>query len=791
MPRQESFNGGELAPELYSKTGFAKYASGAKRLRNFIPARSGAAMSRPGLDYLNAVKGGDVISNSSTRVRLIPFVYSSGSTTQNYALEFGDSYFRVWNQGALVTSGGSPIEVATPYAATDLPYLKYVQSGDVLELTCIGHDAAKVTRVSHTSWNHGAVDFTRTIPTATPVALRALTFATDAAHPFREWTWQVTEVRRAANGHVYETAPVTVTLAAQISEWDVATAYASGTWVTYQGHLYKTPSGDTGHAPTAGAPYWNPKDDALTGLSTFSLPLTDVVYPDKPRTLALRTGTAWTSNDPLIASRIYRGRSDPAAAVGCGVFGWVGDTNGATFTDLGDEPDFSQQPPQGRNPFKVYAADGTLTRTEQPAAVAFFEERLIYAGTTQRPAFVFTSATADYANFDSRIVPVADEELEFELASRRREEIRSALGEDALFIFTGESVWEVDGQGGPLTFDNISARRRSRVGASWVDPIATDEGVLYVRNGGAGVRLISYELERQGYVGSDLSEIAAHLFRGHQVVDWTYAEKPWSVVWAVRDDGLLISFTFDAAQQVWAWAWHDTPIDADGHLGFESVCAIPEGTEDAVYVVVRRTCNDEDGNARVVRYVERFHSRVPVLGADGKPDVNQNFALDAAISVTNGSPTSAVSGLGHLNGQQVYAVADGAVMGPFTVALGAIDLGIPEGATVVHVGLAFLPQLQTLEPARGDDRVKPKIVTAVGFEVTDSRGLSAGQDFDHLTEWKSRKVSDSYGATPFVTDTVRVPVGGRWGSSGSVCLQQNQPLPVTVTALIIETEVGG
>ncbi|MDH8346277.1 hypothetical protein QIG64_28110, partial [Klebsiella pneumoniae] len=60
---------------------------------------------------------------------LIPFQFS---VSQTYALELGDHYFRVWSNGALVTDGGGPVEVATPWPVSVISELKFTQSADVM-----------------------------------------------------------------------------------------------------------------------------------------------------------------------------------------------------------------------------------------------------------------------------------------------------------------------------------------------------------------------------------------------------------------------------------------------------------------------------------------------------------------------------------------------------------------------------------------------------------------------------------------------------------------------------------
>lgn len=781
MPRQESFAGGELAPELWARTGFTKYAIGVRRLHNFIPIRAGAAMSRPGSEYLGPVKGGDVASGSSTKVRLVPFIYSDASTEQNYVLEFGNLYVRLWNAGTLVLNAGVPLELVTPYATVDLPLLKWAQVGDVMTLCHPAHPPAELTRLAHTNWTYGAITFNRPAPMANSRVLTTpfSAFVTDAQHPAREWQWQVTEVRKDSRGVVFESAPEPVAYGATIGTYDSAVTYGAGSYVLYDGDFYVSLAGaNTGHSPPSSPTWWS-KDNQLATATIFTAPKSFVLYPDKPP-IVVAIGSYYPNldTDPnFISYRVYRGRS--------GLFGWVGDTKTATFTDTGETPDYAQPPPQGTNPFNVFAADGSLTRTEYPSSVTIFEERRCFARTNQRPGFLWLSSTGDYSNFDERLVPVADEALKFELAAHKREQIRSILGLEKLLAFTDSSVWAIGGGGGPLTFDAVDAKRQTgSVGSTWLAPLDLDTAVLYVAAQGCGVRAIGFDWQRQSFAGADISLLAQHLFRGHQVVDWTFSKNPWSLVWAVRDDGVLLSLTFDQQQDVTAWAWHDT----EGTV--ENVCAVPEGTENYVYLVVSRTANDVDGNPRTVRYVERFRSRVLPTGQDGNPDVTESFALDCSKSYS-GAPVTTVTGLSHLAGQSVYAVADGVVVGPLTVDnLGSLPLGLPDGASVVHVGVLFEPEIETLDPSTGEGRAKQKNIVWIGFEVLETRGLSVGPDFGHLVPWKQRKVADNYGPPGVATDLVRVDVKGKWGVSARACLRQTLPLPVTILGLTFEVDSG-
>ena len=58
-------------------------------------------------------------------------------------------------------SSGSPVEVTTPYAHTDLDKLKFTQSADVMYIVHPDFAPRKITRTSHTAWTIAEVDFLR------------------------------------------------------------------------------------------------------------------------------------------------------------------------------------------------------------------------------------------------------------------------------------------------------------------------------------------------------------------------------------------------------------------------------------------------------------------------------------------------------------------------------------------------------------------------------------------------------------------------------------------------------
>jgi hypothetical protein len=720
--RQASFAGGEIAPSLSGRSDVARYGVSLRTCRNFLITPQGGALNRPGTTFVAEVK------DSTKRVRLVPFFYTD---TDVYFLEFGNLYIRVFKNGAPVTSGGSPYEVVTTYAEAELPYLKFAQVGDVLYIAHGAHVLAELRRTSDAVWALLPTDFTH--PEAffggngEPQLLATVSIG-DATHPPREWIYMVTTIaQNKTTGEVFESAPYRVTT-------------------------------DTNGAP---------------------LPSIIAIYKDIAVTVQWLTGAGLGSQPPgwsdaaILGHRVYRGRGS--------LFGLVGETTGRKFVDVGDAPDYTVQPPTSRNPFEVYQVnDATLTppsktlvRTENPSCVGFFEQRLALARTDFRPEWVWLSRTDDYLDFDDKQpgTRVTSDSVEFALASYRREEVRSIFGHDQLYLFTSAGVWTMSDIGADLV---PIAKRQTSEGASWVSPLVVGDSLLYVRNKGVGVNEISFQNERGKFVTGDLATFAPHLLETHTVADWAYAHDPYRIVYAVRSDGSLLTMTYHREQEVLAWARHDT----DGQ--FENVVSVPEGTEDAVYVVVNRTIG---GTTK--RYIERFASRKVSAIEDA-------IFLDCAKTVT-GVTGQTISGLAHLEGKAVTVLMDGAVAGPFTVTAGVIDTGVAAGAAKVQAGLAYVSQLETLDlvAAKAEIRGKFKLVRGVSFEVVASRGLLVGETFERLEPWRQRTVADSYAPPALYTGLASVSVLSGWNKAGRACLEQREPLPVAVHALTREVELGG
>lgn len=780
--RQTSFAGGELSPTLAGRSDLAKYKTSLRRMRNAFVSRQGAYVSRAGTTYVADTK-------LDATARLVPFVYADNLA---YVLEFGNTYFRVYD-----SSGNYQCEVATSYAAADIFRLKFAQVGAVLTVTHPSYPPAEITYTNATTWAIANVSFAKLNPVTSGLIYAAGTYVSGSPLPPTAWNSGVTYPAGAITtlfGMAWESvvssnvnhSPPDPAFWAPVGNW-VGKAWQWAVTVVVQtlsGQLVET------------LPYVFTKYSTDGGVTLVSLPSLVMVNQQAPVALAFSNSSIGSVNTNIWGFRFYRGQG--------GVFGWVGDVAGdltpsaaGVFVDQGNEPDYTIQPPQGLNPFvpptngsnvQFYKKRLLPTANDYPATVGFLDSRRIFAGTPQRPDTVFGSEVNDFYNFDDANLPTESSPFQFTLAAMKYEQVRSvAMLGPSMIALTQSSVWSVAGTGGPLADGSVDAKRHGDIGASWLSPLVIDAALLFARTKGTGVRSVVYDQRSETFINTDLTIWAEHLFLKHQIVDWCYAEDPYGTIWAVREDGLLVSITYVRDQEVIACSWHDSPggttspDPSDGAPSggaYESVCSVPNGLEDVVFYVVRRTIGGV-----TKRFIEKGSSRVIT-------DENANSAvlLDASTVLT--SPSTTLTGLDYLDGQAVYAVVDGAAEGPFTVVGGSITLSVT-GTTVI-VGLAFWPELELLDAVvdGAETRLRLKQAHTVGVEMNESRGVQAGADFEHLSDLTQREVSDEFESVEPGSDLYVMTIDGDWNYHARVAIRGTPGLPLTIYGITRKVDIG-
>jgi len=181
-----------------------------------------------------------------------------------------------------------------------------------------------------------------------------------------------------------------------------------------------------------------------------------------------------------------------------------------------------------------------------------------------------------------------------------------------------------------------------------------------------------------------------------------------------------------------------------------------------------------------------------------------SFFVDSGLSYS-GAPATTFSGLSHLEGQQVAALADGVVIANgreavgeanrLVVSGGSVTLPLVGGATgyrTVHIGLPIpYPQIETLDlDVQGSTlRDKKKKVSSVAMLLdASSRDFEVGPNVANLMPYKLTPYEGT--ASPW-TGRAEQSIISCYDEAGRILVRQPDPVPLTVLAILPNVEPGG
>lgn len=638
---QPSLAGGEVGPNMAGRVDLAKYRTAVRLARNHFVDYRGGLPNRSGTQFCARARASEAVSGVAGRPRLIPFTFS---TLQAYVLEFGNRYMRVYMDGASVLEPSFAITGATQaspcqltavghdFAAGDTVFVSgvvgmtglndgtYLVAGtgtNVLTLKDLdGNPFNTIAMGAYVSGGTVARVFTLATPYAVAdLPLVKFTQSADTmtlTHPSyapndltrsQHWAWTLTAITFAAKIQ----PPMVLT----------ATAVLGGGSTSYQYVVTSvSASGEESNAsPVLG----------LIGCKTFAQGTATT-----PQAITCDWSTSAVAG--AVSYNIYRAPEVPNGAPPAGsLFGLIGSTAGMSFTDTNFLPNFSQGPPQHQNPLAG----------NNPGCVDYFQQRKTFAASLAQPETLWTTKSGNYTNMDTSNPSRDDDALTATLSAKQVNAIKHLVPmPTGLVILTSSGAWLYSGGGTgtavqPITPSNQVAQPQSFNGCSDLPPLVINYDILFNQARGAYVRDLSFNYFLNNYTGTDMSVLASHLFTGHVLMEWCWAEEPHKIIWAVRDDGVLLSLTYLKEQDVYGWCHHDTAGDF-----FRSVASIPEGQENAVYVVVQRSVQN---GWRY--YVERLHTRD--MGGDatrGIPaDVRLAWFVDCGLAYPLTQPAATLT----------------------------------------------------------------------------------------------------------------------------------------------------
>lgn len=446
-----------------------------------------------------------------------------------------------------------------------------------------------------------------------------------------------------------------------------------------------------------------------------------------------------------------------------GFYGWVGTvdaSDGLSFSDDNIDPSAEDGPKEERNPF----ADGNY-----PGVVGIYQQRLVFARSDRQRQTVWCSQPGNFKNFACSYPLKDDDSIEATMDSRKMDEIRHLLLlKRALVVLTAGAEWTMSPglNSDAITPSSTRFESQSFFGSSRVPPLTAGDSILILQGSGTVVRDLYYTVTEE-YTGMELSILAEHLLE-RPVVDWTWQLNPYHAVYAVREDGVLLTLTYLREQEVYAWSEHRT----EG--AYRSVCCLRRDQVDELYFVVER-----DG----AYFLEMQEPR-----AWGTA-VADSFFVDCGLSYDDpDNPISHVTGLEHLAGRRVAVLADGNDLGLLEVnAAGCVRL--PRPASVIHAGLPYQLKIVTLDPELnapdGTTAGLRKCVVKAGLFLRECSVPRVGPDAERTVLLKP-PAPENWGEAPLLVSGYREAVlPKQYRREGTVTILHDAPLPCTILSLVV------
>ncbi len=795
-----NFTSGELSPRMLGRFDLEQYANGCAALENFVVMPQGGVTRRPGTMFVQAA------GDQSNPVRLLPFVFNE---LQPYVIEIcaassgTNGFARFYQDDGIITSGASPVVLnGLPYLASELAAIKYCQSADTLYLCHPAHPPATITRSSNTAWSYQALTFRDGpyLPTLEG-ALPSLTVSGASFAAAATVTVVLGATTNVNGGQGFLSTDVGRMLRIQnvaLVGWAIiatVTSTTAATAVVQNAVQYGAQGGLDGASPVTALSWLLGAWSATTG------------YPAVPVFFQNRLG-------------FLGGNAQP---------------NGVNFSVAGDFTNFSPSDSSGTvtaaNALSWVISDDQVNAitAAAPAGSAIAQQIGLFTSGKEHILQPATTAQALSATnvqvypetqygstADVRIERVGKSVLFFDRSGRRLRE----------WTFT----WQVNGYIGPDI--TVISEHITGPGIAQMAYAAAPYGVLWcVRSDGVLIGL-TY-MRDQSVVAWHRHRLGGQYYGGQPIVetltvvpspDGTYDELWLSVLRTIGgaptrmievmtrypltttliddmwflDAALATAATTPAATVTAnglalgtgtgpAWG---TPAVYGGTGTLTATASV--FTSAQIGAVVRIN----GGALKITGYTSGTEVDVaawqPLASLAPAPaGAWQLYALD-----------SSVSGLGYLDGETAQIVADGAVLTPQVVAAGAVSLSTPGNQVVVglHCPATLVPD--PFRSAAGMSQIgKQKRIDELYVRLFQSSGGRIGRRFvdpetavvtDYADPLPARDVGQPMDiAPPPFSGTLRaIPEGGA-DREGLPLLVQDQPLPMTVLALVTRAPVQG
>lgn len=833
-PIQQSFNTGEVSPRMAARLDLPKRGFACETLENMLVYALGPTFRRPGTYYIGETK-------SSGQVVLMPFIFSN---TDAYILEVGIGYIRFYRNGGQILDAGSAYEISTSYTASDLYEIQHEQTQDWMYLVHNDYWPQKLTRSGHTSWaiaDIGTQDGpfmpeNITDVTITPSGVTGNITVTASAATFNAdhvgALWRLTQNRDSTEisgqfNHPNVTGQSATIAVEKGSSWKANT---HGDWT---GTIYVERSYDAGASweQVGSGQYRRSGNLAVTGTESQQ----DALY----RINLTAHSWGWVNYNFVVDSYAWKGVVQITAFTSTTVVTAtvLKTLQAVTATKRWSEGAWS--PYQGH--------PSAITFFQQRLALASSGHRLPRLWLSKSFEFdnFLEGDEADdslsYALATARQDPVmwlADHRSIIIGTSGAEHSFGAPGGEGAITpgefeTFRQDTVGSKQIQ--PVTINNmtISVERGGKnlrqMGYSFQDDGYVNENLsILAEHLTEDTTIIGIAVQRrpQTIIWACLDDgtlLSVTYNRIHNVLSWSPhpmingSVESVAVIPGSNEDEvwLIVNRTIEGSTKRYVeqiqphnWGDQEDAFFVDSGLTFDGGAAVTvtgiTAADPGVVTAAAHGFSDGDQvEFATVGGMTEVNGKVFTVSSSATntfalKDETNSFDWDTSgyTAYTSGGTVQKVektfTGLGHLEGETVQVLADAYVHPTCIVANGKITLN--DWFNVVHAGKGYTSQLTTMDidwlMKSGTTLGRKKRITDLVLDFFKTGNCKYGRDADNLIGIDFRTEDDTADVpTPLYTGLKQVDFNDEFTRNASVTVVQDDPLPLTVRALIPTVEI--
>ncbi len=842
-----AFIAGEISPTLLGRTDLTKYDLAVAEGMNFFVDYRGGLSSRPGTQFI------DTVYRNQYPTRMFTFSFAP-NVANSYVVLFGENYIRFYQGGGLVYQGINPYQVATPFAGSDLEGLVVEQYRDLLRITSTAFPTYNLIRNDHTDWvleeevispyvdgiTITDTEFSNSGNAEVVFAVtKVLLDGTESAigPPAKIDGFRNYSAEAGAVSIMWQPDPDAVYYNIYRSVISNNLNLSSGSPLGYLGRAHGTKFTDPNIIPDfTHVPPTHNNPFAPGAIEKIVVSGGGAGYDDFVAAATMTGGTGFEGHPVIDDSGAvatvnikYGGEGFVGAAL------TVSTGAGATFT-------ITTRPLTGTYP----ALSGVFQQRQIYAASENDPITIWGSRIKQFSNFASSDFTFDDDSFELTLDTAAVAPIRHLVVTRGG---LLAMTQNDVWLITGGNgnapLTPTNALAEPQSYAGVSPLRPLPVDNDLI--FAEGKGhairtLTYNENARA------YNSEDRSILSSHL------FGPGRDIIRWGYQESPYKIVWCVREDGALLAFTSIKSEEVFAWTPCQTKgkvtdlvvlqegiedrvyitverqiggawvrfvelLDLRQYVNVEDAWCVdcglslpttsPSGTiifyHDTDTNVWTATTSVNQPGFAVGDFIRGANGIFKIASGSGQSFVLEMFAEPTNFIPENGetetfpilegtwtkdTPVDELSGLDHLEGQEVAILGDGHVFPRQVVTGGAVTL--PASVTRAIVGLPFTCRAKTL-PIIADQAAiesKRKRVVGIGIRQDKSRGIKIGPDLDSMYPMRERTTENFGHPTRLVNGMKYQLAHTDWNEEGQTYFVQDDPLPVNILSIVSDIEVG-